>query len=475
MMNEINYLKIKESQTVELKTSEQKLPSSLFETYSSFANTKGGAIFLGIKEGNNENIIAGVSNPKSLKKDFFNAISNNTKVSVCLGGDELWKEIDVDGKTIIQITIPEAPRSLKPVYLNSNPALAYIRRNDGDYLASEQERRAMELDSFPFKMDMQPNSSDITLYDLNQESLDTYRSLFNERNPGNLFRSLDDIAFYKTIGALGYKGGTLLATNAAVLLFGNYLQIKRLFPEYNLDYRENVSHSTRWDYRLDASDLSWSGNAFDFIMKTFAHMKPLLPNPFHISDDGITENGGQLLAECVREGIVNAICNCDYLLSGGVSVIYEGDKIVFRNAGCMRLPLERALQGGNSDSRNEGVMNLLHLAKIGDKAGTGIPNIVLKMKELGYPEPIWEEETSPNKTTLTFLLPQLSAVKGMNALDKQIVSFLAREGESNVTSIAQYLNVSNATISLSLKELEKKNIVSNNGKPTKGKMFFLKR
>ncbi len=472
-MNELNYLKLKESQTIELKTSEQKLPSNIFETYCSFANTKGGSILLGIKEGNDENIIVGVKNVETIKKDFFNTISNKSKVSSCLGGDELWNEIKLDGKTIIEIKIPEAPRYLKPVYLNSNPSLTYIRRSDGDYLASEHERKAMELDSFPRKVDMQANRNGITLADLNQESLKMYRSLFNERNPENLFRSLDDLSFYKTIGVLAAKDETFVPTNGAVLLFGQYLQIKQIFPEYNVDYRENLTHSTRWDYRLDGSDLSWSGNAFDFVMKSLAHMKPLLPNPFHLSDDGISENGGNLLRECIREGIANAICNCDFLLPGGVSVLYDENKIVFKNAGRMRLPLKRALLGGDSDPRNEGVMNLLHLIKIGDKAGTGIPNIVLKMRELGYPEPVWEEESYPNKTTLTLLIPPLNIVKETNSLDKKIISFLAREGEASVTAIANSLNTSNASISLSLKELKKKNIVNDNGKTTKGKLFFL--
>lgn len=472
-MRNTEYLEIKESQTLELKTSQKGLPSSIFETYSSFANTKGGTIVLGIKEGDKENTIVGVDNPQSLKKDFFNTISNKTKVSTCLCLDSSWKETDADGKTVIEIYIPEAPRSLKPVYLNGNPALTFIRRNDGDYLASDYERKAMELDSFPKKYDMKPNEIGISLPDLNQETLKTYRSLFNEQNPENLFRNLDDATFYKTIGALSAKDGLYVPTNAAVLLFGNYLQIKQVFPEYNLDYRENVTHSSRWDYRLDASDLSWSGNAFDFIMKSVAHLKPFLPNPFHLSDDGITENGGKLLKECVREGIANAICNCDYLLPGGVSIIFEGNKIIFKNAGRMRLSIDRAMLGGDSDPRNEGIMNLLHLVKIGDKAGTGIPNIILKMKDLGYPEPIWQDEAFPNKTTLTLLLPALTALNSENVLENKIISFLAKEGESSVTKIAAALNVSNATISLYLKTLKEKNLVSDNGKPTKGKMFFL--
>lgn len=469
---ENNFLKLKESQTIELKQSTNGLPSSIFETYSSFANTKGGKIYLGIKEGKESNNIIGVNNPSALKKDFFNTISNKTKVSSCLGGDELWKQIDFEGKTIVEISVPEAPRALKPIYLNGNPVYTYVRRSDGDYLASEYERKSMELDSFAKKMDMQPNKEGILFVDLNQETIKSYRAMFNEQNPSNMFLPLDDISFFKNIGALSFDGSNYVPTNAAVALFGNYLQIKRIYPEYNMDYRENISRSSRWDYRLDASDFSWSGNIFDFIFKTITHIKPLLPNRFRLSD-GINESGGRLLLECVREGIVNAVSNCDFLLSGGVCVIYEGNKITFKNAGRMHLPLPVALLGGDSDPRNEGIMNLLHLVKIGDKAGTGIPNIVLKMKELSYPEPLWDDNAFPSRTTLTLILPPPSISTNNSDLNNKILYTLTKLKQASVVEIAKEIGVSSSTVSIALKELKAKNVVNDNGKLTKGKLFFL--
>lgn len=71
LIHENIFLKLKENQTIELKQSTNGLPSSIFETYSSFANTKGGKIYLGIKEGKEPNNIIGVNNPSALKKDFL--------------------------------------------------------------------------------------------------------------------------------------------------------------------------------------------------------------------------------------------------------------------------------------------------------------------------------------------------------------------------------------------------------------------
>ena len=44
------YINNKESDTIELKEARNSLPKEFWPTYSSFSNTKGGLIILGIKE-----------------------------------------------------------------------------------------------------------------------------------------------------------------------------------------------------------------------------------------------------------------------------------------------------------------------------------------------------------------------------------------------------------------------------------------
>ncbi len=52
MEETLEYLEnLKESAAIELKEGGNKIPSSFYETYSSFSNTAGGIVYLGIKEG----------------------------------------------------------------------------------------------------------------------------------------------------------------------------------------------------------------------------------------------------------------------------------------------------------------------------------------------------------------------------------------------------------------------------------------
>lgn len=72
IVNNIN--EIKEKHIIELKKATNSLPKSFWETYSSFSNTKGGLIILGVEEGYPENIVSGVNNPEKSPHRFMESI-----------------------------------------------------------------------------------------------------------------------------------------------------------------------------------------------------------------------------------------------------------------------------------------------------------------------------------------------------------------------------------------------------------------
>ena len=66
----------------ECKDASGGLPDSLWESYSSFANTDGGVILLGVKEVDHRFSIAGVPKAATLIKRFWDGVNNREKVSV---------------------------------------------------------------------------------------------------------------------------------------------------------------------------------------------------------------------------------------------------------------------------------------------------------------------------------------------------------------------------------------------------------
>lgn len=93
--------------TFECKKATKGVPSSLWETYSAFANTYGGIILLGVVEHMDEHDrtkrfeIFGVEDADKIRKDLWNTLNSREKVNINLLYDDDIQTIDVDGKKII--------------------------------------------------------------------------------------------------------------------------------------------------------------------------------------------------------------------------------------------------------------------------------------------------------------------------------------------------------------------------------------
>ena len=128
----------------ECKESESVVPKSVYESYSSFANTNGGVIVLGVKEikkpRRNEDrfVIQGISNAQSQMNDIWNTLNGNkVNVNILSNGDVyVLSEADI---SVIIINVPRADFKIKPVYVGENPYKGtYKRNNGGGYHATEE-------------------------------------------------------------------------------------------------------------------------------------------------------------------------------------------------------------------------------------------------------------------------------------------------------------------------------------------------
>jgi len=99
---------------MECMTARNNLPTSVWETYSAFANTYGGTILLGVHENTKDKdpkkrfAVTGVEDAEKIKKDYWNIIHNPEKVSINILRDECVETVDVDGKGVVAISVPQA-------------------------------------------------------------------------------------------------------------------------------------------------------------------------------------------------------------------------------------------------------------------------------------------------------------------------------------------------------------------------------
>lgn len=468
---------LEEGQNIELKEAQGGLPSSLWETYSSFCNTSGGRIYLGIREMKPKpNLILGISKPEKMIADFFAVLRNKNKISAAYVNEYDVKVILLGNKSIIEINVPEAPRNAKPVFVNNNLALSYMRLEDGDRLMDEGERRSLLIDNSTESYDLQGNIFALAMEDVNIETLHRYRAEMNTRSPKNIYKSLSDEDYLKAIGCL-VKGinDKYVLTNAAVLFFTSYPKIIRLFNYYLLDYRLAKDSAEKWQDRLVADDLSWSGNMFDFYLNVYERIVPYLPKPYHFENGH--DVGNLELQDALKEALANALSNYALPLSEPLLILNEGNCIVFRNPGRIKVGLAQALQGGKSVPRNVGIITLFRLIGVADKAGTGIPKIFKAAEDFSLPKPWLTEQAYPEETLLTlFLTPIVDEKLTSNLKKTDLIALLNQHNDSglSVKEVMETFHISRATASGILNSLEKEGVIRTNGKPTRGKKYFIK-
>ena len=91
------------------------------------------------------------------------------------------------------------------------------------------------------------------------------------------------------------------------------------------------------------------------------------------------------------------------------------------NPGYIRTGREQMLKGGISDPRNKALMKMFNMIGIGERAGSGVPDIYAVWESQGWREPVIEEQYNPDRTilTLVFIPKQAEKTSGKNKRKKR--------------------------------------------------------
>ena len=125
---------LRESREVECKLAQGRdgdgaLPEDIWETYSAFANTDGGDIFLGLREHPDQTYeLAGIRHPQRVIDAFLEGLEQPGRVSCNLMCRSFCRVVTIDGRHLIQIHVPEARLEQKPVFINGNPLTGTYQR-----------------------------------------------------------------------------------------------------------------------------------------------------------------------------------------------------------------------------------------------------------------------------------------------------------------------------------------------------------
>ncbi len=418
----------KESVEIEFKSAAGGFPRSFWETYSSFANTDGGTIVLGVKEKKGEFYIDSLTDEliEKYKKEFWSGVNNKDIVNLNLLSNDDVVDAEFDGHKVILFYIPRATRDQRPIYHTPNPYNGTYKRNhEGDFKCTEQEVRRMYADANVAVSADSRILDNYTFEDIDKASLEQYRRLFDLAKPGHAWLTLDDISLLKKLG--GYKVDRLTGkegfTLAGLLMFGKTDAItdEACAPNFFLDYRElgEDTSSTRWLDRI-YPDGTWEANLFQFYKRVLPKLQEILPLPFHLEGDTRKDETPAHVA--VREALINTLIHADYSVNASTVITRSKNELVFSNPGCLLVSKQQFYDGGDSVCRNLALQKMFMMLGKAEKAGSGADKIISGWRDSNLNSPNLEEKNRPDKVILT--LPLISILD--NKIKEELTSIFGK-------------------------------------------------
>ena len=408
-----------ETEVVEFKRAKGAVPASFWESYSAFANTDGGVIVLGVAEDGNKHTVVGVTNAEKMVAEVWNVANNPQRVSANVLFNHQVYKVDYQGKTLVVVEVPRAERTERPVYVGRDVFRGTYRRNgEGDYHCSQEAVEAMIRDKCPETAD-NCLLEDMTIADLNHESIANYRLMFGQSKPEHAWTRIPDDEFLVKIGAAKKDSkGVVRPMISGLVCFGDFVTISNVLPNYFLDYRECLADGSRWTDRVAAHDATWSGNIIDFYFRIYDKITSSVKVPFRLDDRGLRINETKV-HKALRELLANALIHADYHGRQGIVIEKRYSKLMFRNPGCLRMAKEAAIGGGRSDARNSRIFNIFSLINIGERSGTGLSDIFSIWKEYGYEQPSIMETYQPDQVSVVV---QVEIEKGTGTTQENAVT-----------------------------------------------------
>lgn len=395
LINKIIILKC-ESVDIELKSAKCGCPESLYDTLSSFSNTKGGIIVFGIDEKNGYKVV-GVDNPQELQKKIAEqSLSMEPVVR------PLFTIAQYDNKIVCSAEIPEIEPFLKPCYYKGKGKSkgSYIRIGDENLPMTDYEIHSFE--AFKYKIEDELRIKErVDISFLNNNSIDGYISLLISKKP-----NLINIEKKQILQLEGIIDKSNFPTLCGLMNFGTLPQI--FSPNLDIiavrcatnNYGEENNDGIRFidNKRIDGTLSNMLIQSLAFIQnntKKSTYVNPLT---------GKREDKTEYPLKAIREIILNALIHRDYSVyteNDPIRIEIYDDRIEVSNPGGLygRLTIDE-LGKVRYDVRNPYIASILETLEITENRYSGIPTIIDEMKNANLLPPKFEDNRGVFKVTL---------------------------------------------------------------------------
>jgi len=384
----------------EVKESRAALPADIAKTISAFANTIGGYIVFGVRDDDGKFIVSGVENPDKIQNDFVTLLRGEKfNIPLSSKGDVHH----IDGKIVLVFRIEEMPRQAKPIYFGGDIRHTFVRIGASTQKASKSEvermlREASEKTSDSMRLEK------FGIEDLDNEAVEMFRNALKLEHPNHPFTTCGKTEMLLGLQAIDeVKKNKYCLSAAGLLFFGKELKILNQFPSYFIDFlvipaKHGQDVQTRWVERYSSEQ-----SIIQTYVQIYDRLRKRIPVPFALKADGYTRNDDPPSVQAGREALVNLLMHMDYFDAKGAVVKCYDDQILFRNAGCLRFPIER-IEEHLTEPRNPVIAKVFRLLGWADRSGSGIEKITKGWMSMGYDKPIFQDDKTVNMFEVIFPL-----------------------------------------------------------------------
>jgi ATP-dependent DNA helicase RecG len=412
MLDIQNLLRAGEGKTVEFKR-DLSSPKGILKTLIAFSNTAGGSLILGVEDQTKH--IVGIECPFTDEEKIANLIYAHIT-------PQILPEIQIiPWKNFYLLMIQVFPSATKPHYLKTEGPEkgTYIRVGSTNRLADlsmqAELKRVNIIDSF----DKQP------CLESGPEALD-FKAISETFTTVKQITSSD----LSSLDLIILNQGKKVPSVGGMILFGQ--ERLKFFPDawIQVGRFQGITKTKIFDTQaLKGYPIFAIDQAMDFVKKHSMHGVDLSTPEESLKH----KKTWSLPLIAVREALINAVVHADYAQQGSpIRLSIFDDRIEIENPGLLLFGLTvEEIKQGVSKLRNRVIGQIFYRLGLIERWGSGISRIIDSCRELGFPQPLFEEIGTHFRVTLK---TQRNKNVDLHETDQAILSTLEKQQEIGIST-----------------------------------------
>lgn len=310
------FIKKGEGLLIEFKEAKDAVPANFYDTVTSFSNTDGGTILLGVDDDGNIKGINPLSEIK-IKKDIITALNSPDLINPPVMIEPFT--VPCDGGLVMIVQIPVSSQ----IHKYHDKIYKRVFETDLDISKNQTQLTEMQLRKSNVFSEIKiiPH---LKFTDLDPGLFEKARTLIRNMRSDHpwLLVKDDQMLRESSLWRKDFYSNQEGLTLAAALIFGHETTINSLLPAYKVEVMVRIQNKDRWDDRLTLRK-----NLIDSYLEIKQFVYRHLPEKFYTENDQRID----LRDKIFREVIGNVLVHREYTSNHSTDIIITDSEVTISN------------------------------------------------------------------------------------------------------------------------------------------------